>query len=64
MNSRSAWPTKQVSGLLGMHTETMALKQKAITGAGEMAQWLGTLTVLPEVLSSTPSTHMVAHNHL
>jgi len=32
--------------------------------AGEMAQWLGALTALPEVLSSIPSNHMVAHNHL
>jgi len=33
-------------------------------GAGEMAQWLRALTALPEVLSSNPSNHMVAHNHL
>jgi hypothetical protein len=32
--------------------------------AGDMAQWLRALTVLPEVLSSNPSNHMVAHNHL
>ena len=32
-------------------------------GAGEMAQWLRALTALPEVLSSNPSNHMVAHNH-
>ena len=32
--------------------------------AGEMAQQLRALTVLPEVLSSIPSKHMVAHNHL
>jgi hypothetical protein len=32
--------------------------------AGEMAQWLGALTALPEVLSSIPSNHVVAHNHL
>jgi len=32
--------------------------------AGEMAQWLGALAALPEVLSSIPSTHKVAHNHL
>ena len=31
---------------------------------GEMAQWLRALTALPEVLSSIPSNHMVAHNHL
>ena len=37
---------------------------KAIHGAGEMAQRLGTLTVLPEVLSSILTNHMVAHNHL
>ena len=29
-----------------------------------MAQWLRILTVLPEVLSSIPSGHMVAHNYL
>jgi hypothetical protein len=33
-------------------------------GAGEMAQQLRALTALPEVLSSNPSNHMVAHNHL
>ena len=35
-----------------------------ISCAGEMAQWLSALTVLPEVLSSIPSNHVVAHNHL
>jgi hypothetical protein len=29
-----------------------------------MAQRLRALTDLPEVLSSIPSNHMVAHNHL
>jgi hypothetical protein len=33
-------------------------------GAGEMAQGLRALTTLLEVLSSIPSNHMVAHNHL
>ena len=32
--------------------------------AGEMAPRLRALTALPEVLSSIPSNHMVAHNHL
>ena len=40
-----------------------ASKNKA-NGSGDMAQWLRALTALPEVLSSTPSKHMVAHNHL
>jgi hypothetical protein len=30
----------------------------------DMAQWLRALTALPEVLSSIPSNHTVAHNHL
>jgi len=30
---------------------------------GEMAQWFRALTALPEVLSSIPSNHMVAHSH-
>jgi hypothetical protein len=29
-----------------------------------MAQWLRALTKLSEVLSSIPSNHMVAHDHL
>jgi hypothetical protein len=33
-------------------------------GAGEMAWSLRALATLPEVLSSIPSNHMVAHNHL
>ena len=32
--------------------------------AGEMAQWVRALTALLKVLSSNPSNHMVAHNHL
>jgi hypothetical protein len=32
--------------------------------AGEMAQWLRALITLPKVLSSIPSNHMVAYNHL
>jgi hypothetical protein len=33
-------------------------------GAGEMTWQLKALTDLSEVLSSIPSNHMVAHNHL
>jgi hypothetical protein len=29
-----------------------------------MTQWVRALTALPKVLSSNPSNHMVAHNHL
>jgi hypothetical protein len=32
--------------------------------AGEMAQWLGALAVLPEDTGSVPGTYMVAHNCL
>jgi hypothetical protein len=39
-------------------------KQKNKPEAREMAQRLRALTSLPEVLSSIPSNHMVAHNHL
>jgi hypothetical protein len=38
--------------------------RKYTTGAGEMAQWLRALTILPEVLSSNPSNHIVLHNDL
>jgi hypothetical protein len=35
-----------------------------ITRPGEMVQQLRVLTALPEVLISSPSIHVVAHNHL
>jgi hypothetical protein len=34
------------------------------SGAREMAQQLRALTVLLKILNSSPSHHMVAHNHL
>jgi hypothetical protein len=34
------------------------------SGAGEIAQWLKALDALPKVISSIPSNHIVAHNHL
>jgi hypothetical protein len=37
---------------------------KIRAGVREMAQQLRALTALAEVLSSIPSNHMVAHNHL
>jgi hypothetical protein len=44
-----------------MTTKNVRIK---IEGAGEMAQQLRPLTALPEVLSSIPNNHMVAHSHL
>jgi hypothetical protein len=38
--------------------------KKPLSPAGEMAQWVRALNVLPKVLNSNPSNHMVAHNHL
>ena len=38
--------------------------KKSTSGAGEMAQRLKAMTALLEVLSSIPSNHMVAYNHL
>jgi hypothetical protein len=39
-------------------------KQKSRVLGWRDAQWLRAPTALPEVLSSIPSNHMVAHNHL
>jgi hypothetical protein len=39
-------------------------RQEDLCGAGEMAQQLRAMTALPEVLSSIPSNHVVAHNCL
>jgi len=45
------------------HTFSLSA-QEAGTWAGGVAQRLRELTILPEVLSSIPSKHMLAHNHL
>jgi hypothetical protein len=42
----------------------IVLKRPGRWRTGEIAQQLGAVTVLPEVLSSIPNNHMVAHNHL
>lgn len=49
-DTRSVWATKQVPGQSRPHRETPS--QKTQTGAGETAQWLKALAVLPKVLSS------------
>jgi len=41
-----------------------SLKSYGKESAGERAQQLRALTALPKALSSIPSNHMVAHNHL
>ena len=46
----SPWPSNAVRNITG--------------GAGEMAQRVRVPTALPKVLSSNPSNHMAAHNHL
>jgi hypothetical protein len=50
--------------LQGRRVRSWVTIKVTIAGAGEMAQQLRALAALPEVLSSVPSDHMVAHNHL
>jgi hypothetical protein len=44
-------------------TLTISNSKKTDSRAGEIAQRLRALAALPEVMSSIPSNHMVAHNH-
>jgi hypothetical protein len=46
------------------YSRTLSFLKRGRGLAGEMSQWLRALTALPEVLSSNPSNHMVAYNHL
>jgi hypothetical protein len=39
-------------------------KTKKQNRAGEMAQWLRTLTALPKVMSSIPSNHIITNNEI
>jgi hypothetical protein len=61
--AEAAWSTEQVLGQ-SVKATWRTLSQKNKTRAGEVALWLRAMTVLLEVLSSIPSNHMVAHNHL
>jgi hypothetical protein len=38
--------------------------KSVLSGAGEMSQGVRAMTALLKILSSNPSNHMVAHNHL
>jgi hypothetical protein len=48
---------------LNLYTRRRGFKN-SYRDAEETAQWLRALAALPEVLSSIPSNHMVAHNCL
>jgi hypothetical protein len=50
--------------LLNIYTKNFYFIKINFAGAREMAQWLRAVAALPEVLSSIPSNHMVAPNHL
>jgi hypothetical protein len=49
---------------LASHSLLLKLVLEVASRAGELAQWVKAPTALPKVLSSNPSNHMVAHNHL
>jgi hypothetical protein len=65
--SSPPWATTRMGDIHSQrhtHTHTHTRMFKTDPRAVEMAQWLRTLAALPKVLSSIPSNHMVAHNHL
>jgi hypothetical protein len=65
MSSGSAQHGDSGLNLWNCNSQLNAFFYKSYHGqAGETAQWLRALTALPEVLSSIPSNHMVARNHL
>jgi hypothetical protein len=59
----SLWSSPSSVGL-DFSKPTLFRALKCFNWAGEMAQRLRAPTALPEVLTSVPSNHTVAHNHL
>jgi hypothetical protein len=47
-----------------LHLETLSVFKKKKKKKGRRGRVAGALTALPKVLSSNPSNHKVAHNHL
>jgi hypothetical protein len=62
--SKGGGCTSQLIKWLRTQTAYLLNVKSKWAGAGEMAQELRALAALPEVLSSNPNKHMVAHNHL
>ena len=58
-----SWITGMGSKHDDIKTKIQVELTKVQVGAREMAQQLRALTALLKVLSSIPSSHMVAHNH-
>ena len=52
------------TGVLDFASYRKGLEEEESQNVPEVAQRLRALAALLEVLSSVPSTHMVAHNHL
>jgi hypothetical protein len=69
-NSRESGPFQHTRGQntnahqIKINKSLKEKEKKRKKEAGEMAQCLRALTVLPDVLSSILRNHMVAHNHL
>jgi hypothetical protein len=56
--------SEEFEGILGYVKPCLKKnKKQKPKQAGEMAHRLRALTTLPEVLSSIPSNHIVAHSH-
>jgi hypothetical protein len=55
---------RQSADTSGEPLAVLPTRKKLKLRAGKMAQWVRALTVLPKVLSSNPSNHIVVHNHL
>jgi hypothetical protein len=47
-----------------LQTEHNSLLRMTLLGAGETAQWLSALAVIPEDRGPVPSTHMAAQTYL
>jgi hypothetical protein len=58
------WPSASVRMFHSVTYVVITHELKSGCWAGPMAQRLRALSALPEVLSSIPRNHMVAHNHL
>jgi hypothetical protein len=68
VRGQPTWSTKLIQDSQGYDTQRNPIfkqtNKQTHHRAGEMAQLLRALTALPKVLSSIPSNHMVAHNHM
>ena len=60
----NCWTQRGKQSFIGHTCDQFSPLRTVLWGLERWLKWLRAVAALPEVLSSIPSNHLVAHNHL